>query len=282
MEVTFETTQGRRFVVEIWYFSTVRRIKEYILQQEGIPVESQRLFFQGKELEDDRDTEYYPIVEGSHVLIVLPDGSPAAAAAAAADGHAAGAPAGAVVHVVASGPAIGQGRSVALELDASCTVARLKEMLQERTDGALPAAKVSVFLDKAEMEDDKALAEFEPSAADGMKMEVRVVVRQPPPSPACNNGNGNGVANCKVNKRMSVDVKWGAKTATLEVSDMDAVKELRAELGSAAPHLLLPNDGAYFFIYKQNVMEEERTLRWHDVKTGDTIEIFNGRVTGGA
>ncbi|XP_045084048.1 polyubiquitin-like [Aegilops tauschii subsp. strangulata] len=281
MEVTFETTQGRRFVVEIWYFSTVRRIKEYILKQEGIPVESQRLFFQGKELEDDRDTEYYPIVEGSHVLIVLPDGSPAAAVTAAADGHAAGAP-GAVVHVVASGPALGQGRSVALELDASCTVARLKEMLQERTDGALPATKVSVFLDKAEMEDDKALVEFEPSSAEGMKMEVRVVVRQLPPSPACNNGNGAAKVNNKLQQRMSVEVKWGAKTATLEVSDMDAVKELRAELGSAAPHLLLPNDGAYFFIYKQNVMEEERTLRWHDVKTGDTIEIFNGRVTGGA
>ncbi|KAF7056635.1 hypothetical protein CFC21_064022 [Triticum aestivum] len=279
MEVTFETTQGRRFIVEIWYFSTVRRIKECILKQEGIPVESQRLFFQGQELEDDRDTEHYPIVEGSHVLIVLPDESPAAAAVAAADGHAASAP-GAVVHVVASGPALGEGRRVALELDASCTVARLKEMLQERTDGAVPAAKVSVFLEKAEMEDDKELAQFNPPTDDGMKMEVCVVLRQPPPSPACN--NGNGVANCKVNKRMSVEVKWGAKTATLEVSDMDAVKELRAELGSAAPHLLLPNDGAYFFIYKQNVMEEERTLRWHDVKTGDTIEIFNGRVTGGA
>ncbi|KAF7063203.1 hypothetical protein CFC21_069724 [Triticum aestivum] len=274
MEVTFETTQGRRFNVEIWYFSTVRRIKEYILKQEGIPVESQRLFFQGKELEDDRDTEHYPIVEGSHVLIVLPDGSPAVAVA---DGHAAGAPGGAVVHIVASGPALGQGRSVALELDASCTVARLKEMLQERTDGAVTATKVSVFLDKTEMEDDKALAEFEPSLAEGMKMEVRVVVREPPASsPACNNGNG------AAKQRMSVEVKWGAKTATVEVSDMDAVKELRAELGSAAPHLLLPNDGAYFFIYKQNVMEEERTLRWHDVKSGDTIEIFNGRVTGGA
>ncbi|XP_037438656.1 polyubiquitin-B-like [Triticum dicoccoides] len=205
MEVTFETTQGRRFTVEIWYLSTVRRIKEYILKQEGIPVESQRLFFHGQELEDDRDTQHYPIVEGSHV---------------------------------------------------------------------------SVFLEKAEMEDDKELAQFNPPA-DGTEMEVRVVVRQPPPPPACDNGNGAAKVN-KPQQRMSVEVKWGAKTATLEVSDMDAVKELRAELGGAAPHLLLPDDGAYFFIYKQNVMEEERTLRWHDVKSGDTIEIFNGRVTGGA
>ncbi|XP_020158748.1 uncharacterized protein [Aegilops tauschii subsp. strangulata] len=205
MEVTFETTQGRRFTVEIWYLSTVRRIKEYILKQEGIPVESQRLFFHGQELEDDRDTQHYPIVEGSHV---------------------------------------------------------------------------SVFLEKAEMEDHKELAQFNPPA-DGMEMEVRVVVRQPPPPPVCNDGNGVAKVN-KPQQRMSVEVKWGAKAVTLEVSDMDAVKELRAELGSAAPHLLLPDDGAYFFIYKQNVMEEERTLRWHDVKSGDTIEIFNGRVTGGA
>ncbi|KAM3279406.1 hypothetical protein ACQJBY_046638 [Aegilops geniculata] len=262
MEVTFETTQGRRFTVEIWYLSTVRRIKEYILKQEGIPVESQRLFFQGQELEDDRDTQHYPIVEGSHVLIVLPDDSPTAVAA--------------VVHVVASGPALGQGRRIALELDASCTIARLKEVLQERTDGAVPATELSVFLEKAEMEDDKELAQFNPPA-DGM--EVHVVVRQPPS--ACNSGNGVAKVN-KPQQRMSVEVKWGAKAATLEVSDMSAVKELRAELGGVAPHLLLPDDGAYFFIYKQNVMEEERTLRWHDVKSGDTIEIFNGRVTGGA
>ncbi|KAF7061875.1 hypothetical protein CFC21_068533 [Triticum aestivum] len=267
MEVTFETTQGRRFTVEIWYLSTVRRIKEYILRQEGIPVESQRLFFQGQELQDDRDTQHYPIVEGSHVLIVLPDDSPTTA--------------GAVVRVVASGPALGQGRRIVLELDASCTVARLKEVLQERTDGAVPATMVSVFLEKAEMEDDKELAQFDPPV-DGMEMEVRVVARQPPPPPACNDGNGAAKVNNKLQQRMSVEVKWGARAVTLEVSDMDAVKELRAELGSGAPHLLLPDDGAYFFIYKQNVMEEERTLRWHDVKAGDTIEIFNGRVTGGA
>jgi ubiquitin C len=262
MEVTFETTQGRRFTVEIWYFSTVGMIKEEILKREGIPVESQKLFFQGKELQDDRDTEHYSILEGSHVLIVLPDDKPAPDAAAAS---------AAVVHVVASAPSLG--RTVALDLEASSTVARLKETLQERTDGALPAARLSVFFGKAEMEDDKALVEFDPPA---QGMEVCVVVRQPPP-PAC--GNGGAKVSSGKQQRMSVEVKWGATTATLEVSDMDAVKEVRAKLGSAVPRLLLPNDGGYFFIYKQNVMEEDRTLRWHDVKSGDTIEIFNGRVT---
>ncbi|CAM0874675.1 unnamed protein product [Alopecurus aequalis] len=271
MEVTIETTKGRRFTIEVWYFSTVRRIKEYILKQEGIPVESQKLFFQGKELQDDHDTEHYSILQGSHVLLVLPDDATAPSPAATA-----------VVHVVASAPSLG--RSVALELEASCTVARLKEKLQERTDGALPAARLSVFFGKAEMEDDKALSEFDPPAD---AMEVRVVVRQPPPaSPVCSNGASAAavakiINSLKPQQRMRVEVKWGATTVTLQVRDTDVVKELRAELGRAVPHLLLPNDGGYFFIYKQNVMEEDRTLRWHDVKSGDTIEIFNGRVTGG-
>ncbi|KAL5206478.1 hypothetical protein ABZP36_034687 [Zizania latifolia] len=81
---------------------------------------------------------------------------------------------------------------------------------------------------------------------------------------------------------VTVQVKWGNMAVGLEVSDLLAVKELRAELGAGAAKLPLPKDGGYFFIYKQNVMEEDRTLRWHDVKNGDTIEIFNGQVTGGA
>ncbi|XP_068646296.1 uncharacterized protein [Aristolochia californica] len=46
-------------------------------------------------------------------------------------------------------------------------------------------------------------------------------------------------------------------------------------------HLLLhlPYDG-YYVIYKQNVMEDDQTFRWHVVRQGDTVEIFNGRVTG--
>uniref|UniRef100_A0A0D3HT94 Ubiquitin-like domain-containing protein n=1 Tax=Oryza barthii TaxID=65489 RepID=A0A0D3HT94_9ORYZ len=73
MEVTLETVAGRRFTVEIWFFSTVRRIKEYVLRQEGIPVESQRLFFAGAELDDDGDTERYSILQGSTVLLLLPE-----------------------------------------------------------------------------------------------------------------------------------------------------------------------------------------------------------------
>ncbi|XP_062203765.1 polyubiquitin-like [Phragmites australis] len=202
MDVTFETTLGRRFTIQIWYFSTVRRIKEYILRYEGIPVEAQQLFFMGKELQDDRDTEYYSIFHGSHVLLVLPD-------------------------------------------------------------------RVAVFFDKVEMEDHKELAEYDPPV-DGM--EVRVVVTQPPQH------NNTGA---KKHQWMTVKVRRGLQMVVLEVSNLDVVKELRTELGKVAPHFLQTVDGVCSFVYKQNVMDEDRTLHWHEVKNCDTIEILNNVVTRG-
>ncbi|KAL6603643.1 hypothetical protein ACP70R_044004 [Stipagrostis hirtigluma subsp. patula] len=270
MDVTFETARGRRFTLEVWYFATVREVKEAIHRREGVPVASQRLFFGGRELDDDRAAAAdYAILQGSRVLLLLPDDAPSPFSASTSPA--------APVRVVVSAPALG--RSVALELAASDTVARLKELLQDRTDGALPAARTAVFLDKAEMEDGKALSEYDPPAADGT-MEVYAVVRQPSPA------GGSAVPGSKSQQqqqRMAVKVKWGAKVVALEVGATDAVRDLRREVERAAPHLRLPErDGGYFFVYKQNVMEEERTLRWHEVKNGDTIEIFNGSVTGGA
>ncbi|KAF0889912.1 hypothetical protein E2562_033887 [Oryza meyeriana var. granulata] len=285
MDVTFETAAGRRFTVEIWYLSTVRRIKEYVLRQEGIPVESQRLFLAGAELDDDGDTERYSILQGSTVLLLLP-GDGAAPSAAGGGG---GGTTTTTVRVVVNAPAAlaGRGGAVTVEVDAAaCTVARLKEMVHESTDGALPAARVALMFGKVEMEDGRAVAEYVPpgAAADGTVV-VSAVVRPAPSASATSPGavnNKRQPLQQQAPPRVTVNVKWGAKAAAVEVSDLLVVKDLRAELGGAAAHLALPKDGGYFFIYKQNVMEEDRTLRWHDVKNGDTIEIFNGRVTGGA
>ncbi|KAK3131099.1 hypothetical protein QOZ80_6BG0502040 [Eleusine coracana subsp. coracana] len=258
MDVTFETVRGQRFTVEVWYFATVREMKEAVHRREGIPAASQRLFLDdGRELDDARDAEHYSILHGTRLLPLLPDdAAPSSSSSSSA------------VRVAVSAPAIG--RSVALELRASDTVARLKELLQDRTDGALPAARTAVFFDKAEMEDSKTLADYDPPL-DGM--DVCVVVRQ-----VASNGGGNGGKSQQ--QKMVVKVKLGTKAVALEVGAMDAVRDLRREVERAAPHLR--DGGGYFFVYKQNVMEEERTLRWHEVKNGDTIEIFNGSVTGGA
>ncbi|XP_017641366.1 ubiquitin domain-containing protein 7SL RNA1-like isoform X2 [Gossypium arboreum] len=77
--------------------------------------------------------------------------------------------------------------------------------------------------------------------------------------------------------------KCGTKKIPVEVNATDNVSELRKELQKLHQRLQfhLPQEG-YFFIYKQNVMDDDRSFRWHQVGQGDTIEIFNGSVTGGS
>jgi ubiquitin C len=278
MDVTFATPGGREFTVEVWYFATVREMKEAVHASEGIPVASQRLFLAGREgeeddqeLDDARDTAHYGIVQGSRVVLVLPDDAPPSSSPSTSP-----APAAAGVRVAVSAPEIIGPRSVALDdVPAYDTVARLKELLQDRTDGALPAARTALFLGKAEMEDGKTLADYGPPS-DGM--DVSAVVRPQAPVESGGGGGGNG-AGTRNQQRIEVSVMFGETAVALEVGAMDVVRDLRKEV----ERLRLPvRDGGYFFVYKQNVMDEDRTLRWHEVKNGDTIEIFNGTVTGGA
>ncbi|CAD6335795.1 unnamed protein product [Miscanthus lutarioriparius] len=282
MEVTFATPGGREFTLEVWYFATVREMKEAVHAREGIPVASQRLFLAGpeeeeendQELDDARDTAHYGIVQGTRVLLVLPDDAPPSPSPSPA-------PAAAVVvrvAVSAPDPEIGP-RSVALDdVPASDTVARLKELLQDRTDGALPAARTALFLGKAEMEDGKTVANYGPPA-DGM--DVSAVVRPQAPVASGGGGGGNG-AGARNQQRIEVSVMFGETAVALEVGAMDVVRDLRKEVERLRLPVRDGSGGGYFFVYKQNVMDEDRTLRWHEVKNGDTIEIFNGTVTGGA
>ncbi|PWA48759.1 ubiquitin family protein [Artemisia annua] len=83
-------------------------------------------------------------------------------------------------------------------------------------------------------------------------------------------------------KKLKVNVlSKGGEKIMLEVNPMSNVGELRNELQKVRNQGMgfgLPEEG-YFFIYKQNVMEEDQSFRWHRVAQGDTIEIFNGCVT---
>ncbi|EOA19703.1 hypothetical protein CARUB_v10003551mg [Capsella rubella] len=83
--------------------------------------------------------------------------------------------------------------------------------------------------------------------------------------------------------KVMVLLKCGTRKIPVEVNAGDNVGELRKELAKVQQRfqLSLPQDG-YFFIYKQNVMDDDRSFRWHRVDHGDTIEIFNGSVSGGS
>ncbi|XP_010455956.1 PREDICTED: uncharacterized protein LOC104737462 [Camelina sativa] len=94
-----------------------------------------------------------------------------------------------------------------------------------------------------------------------------------------NNNNNNPLKKLRV---MVLPKCWTRKIP-VEVNAGDNVGELRKELAKIQQRfqLNLPQDD-YFFIYKQNVMDDDRSFRWHRVDHGDTIEIFNGSVSGGS
>ncbi|CAD5327068.1 Ubiquitin domain [Arabidopsis suecica] len=98
--------------------------------------------------------------------------------------------------------------------------------------------------------------------------------------PMSNNNNNN---NNPKKLRVMVLPKSGTRKVPVDVNAGDSVGELRKELAKIQQRfqLSLPQEG-YFFIYKQNVMDENRSFRWHRVDQGDTIEIFNGSVSGGS
>ncbi|ESQ38072.1 hypothetical protein EUTSA_v10029386mg, partial [Eutrema salsugineum] len=80
--------------------------------------------------------------------------------------------------------------------------------------------------------------------------------------------------------RVMVLPKCGTRKIPVEVNASDNVGELRKELAKIQQRfqVSLPQEG-YFFIHKQNVMDDDWSFRWH---RGDTIEIFNGSVSGGS
>lgn len=257
MDVIFETSRGRNFTIEIGFFDTVLEIKEKVQRYEGYPVSSQKLVFKGQELLDDRDTEHYEILQGSRLQLIV--------VAETDDGRQVKIEDSGRIHVIVKIPI--SKRQLSLEVDVMDSVSRMKERIQE-CEG-FPVNRFALFYGSIEMQDTRVLAEY--GVAE--HSEVNVVVRPCPPA----------ATSASKKLKLLVLPKCGTKKIPVEVNASDNVSELRKELQRLHAHLQfhLPSEG-YFFIYKQNVMDDDRTFRWHDVRPGDTIEIFNGSVTGGS
>ncbi|XWS19463.1 hypothetical protein CRYUN_Cryun31cG0018300 [Craigia yunnanensis] len=266
MDVIFETQRGRPFSIEIGFFDTVLEIKEKVQKYQGIPILSQTLVFNGQILQDERDVESCEILQNSRIqLLVTPE------------------PDKPQVNIEQSSPfkkiqlninIPSSKASVPLEMDVNDTVSRLKEKIHEMEP--VPVNSLVVQSSGAELQDHRSLRDCE--LTDNTEIDVNIR-----PSPA-GSGTGSGTATTS-SKRLKLMVlpKCGTKKISVEVNASDNVGELRKELQKLHQllHFHLPQEG-YFFIYKQNVMDDDRSFRWHQVAQGDTIEIFNGSVTGGS
>ncbi|KAH7653021.1 Ubiquitin-like protein [Dioscorea alata] len=72
MDVIIENKKdGTSFELEIWFSSTVLEIKEKIHKYHDVPVDKQTLYIRGAAMENDQDTVYYEVAQGSKIELVV-------------------------------------------------------------------------------------------------------------------------------------------------------------------------------------------------------------------
>ncbi|XP_020599447.1 uncharacterized protein LOC110038868 [Phalaenopsis equestris] len=171
----------------------------------------------------------------------------------------------------------GDGRCFKEEIWFFSTVLEIKQKLHKRY--GFPISHQTLLFNGKIMEDKRDIEYY------NIIQGSRILLRLPPePKPAAKadqpetSTSGGG-------RRTTVTVlvpteTFGTMRVAMEVNLADNVSELKKELWRMRHQIYgfcLPVEG-FFFIFKQNVMEEDRSFRWHGVKTDDVIEIFNGSV----
>ncbi|XP_051147329.1 uncharacterized protein LOC127262609 [Andrographis paniculata] len=256
MDLVFDPKSGSQFLIEAGFFDTILEIKEKIEKERGIPVPNQTLIFKGNVLPDDLNIHHSDIVDFSCIRLLLPG-----------DEHASPSNIRLLLKMPASKT------PDAVEMDISDTVANLKEKINKME--GVPTNRLSIRANGVELADQKTMQDCELSH----NSDVEVVVRPPPPPPipACLprmlkvfvlSSDGKGKVSVEVNPSDNAG-ELRKKLVAMKAEEEEEVEEMELDL---------PPDG-FFFIHKQNVMDDDKSFRWHGVHQGDIIEIFGGSVS---
>ncbi|KAG5126355.1 hypothetical protein JHK82_027190 [Glycine max] len=267
MNIIFELQGGRSFSMEVGYFDTVLEIKEKVQKYQNIPVSKQILILNGQVLHDNDDPWKVEILHNTRIqLQVTPKKEENSKDLVVNSTH---------TKIQLNVKTASKTHVIPLEVDVNNdTVLRLKERIHEMETVAVPVNRLLLLHSSngVEMLDHQLLRDCYVSE----NAEIDVGFRPSPPAAASASPGSKRL-------KLMVLPKSGTKKVPVEVNPSDNVGELRKELQKLHQRVRfhLPQDG-YFFIYKQNVMDDDRSFRWHHVAQGDTIEIFNGSVTGGS
>lgn len=279
MDLIFETPRRRPFSIEIGFFDSVLEIKEKVQKYQGIPVSKQTLIFKGQVLQDEGDVEHCELLHNSHVqLIIAPDNDIKPTVTKVEESSSS------KIQLILKMPS--SKTPIPLEMDPTDTVSQIKDKICKME--GVPVTRLVLYSNGNELQDHNSLRDSE--LLD--KCEIDLIVKPLPPQQVSHmaglptpGGNGNSNSNNTNSKKLKIKVltQCGTKKIPVEMNASDNVGELRKELQKLQQRLNfhLPSEG-YFFIYKQNVMDDDRSFRWHHVTNGETVEIFNGSVTGGS
>ncbi|KAM3328038.1 ubiquitin domain-containing protein 7SL RNA2-like [Capsicum galapagoense] len=277
MDVFFQPTKGRPFAIEVGYFDTILEIKDKIRRDQGIPIPKQTLIFKGNVLDDHLNVHYSDILDRSHIQLIVesePDKTNAVKTEQPSSSVTKK-----IIQLLLRMPASKLG-VIALEADVTDSIWRVKERIHDM-DG-VHVSKLAMHANGIELIDHHSLQHYGISNNSEIDVSIKpstittpapaTTTTTSPVSSSVNNGNGSKKL------RIMILTKCGTNKIPIEVNPSENVGQLKKELQKL--ELELPQEG-YFFIYKQNVMDDDRSFRWHHVCQGDTIEIFNGSVTGG-
>lgn len=253
MDVIFDIPRGRSFSIEVGFFDTVLEIKEKVQKYQSIPISKQTLILNGEVLQDEGDVWKYEILQNSHIKLLISKD-----------------PEDTKVHLnikisMSNFP---------IEMDKDDTILNLKERIHQMelsdVPFPIPMNKLVLHLKGTQLRDNQFLRDFDVWNYNEIVVSFRETAAAATPTPTL-------TATTKLT--VMVLSKCGKQKIAMEVNPCDNVGELKKEL-QKLDQFNLPQEG-YFFIYKQSVMNDDKSFRWHKVAHGETIEIFNGSVTGG-
>uniref|UniRef100_A0A0E0A535 Ubiquitin-like domain-containing protein n=1 Tax=Oryza glumipatula TaxID=40148 RepID=A0A0E0A535_9ORYZ len=282
-----------RLTVVVEPFDKVVEIKQKVESCYGIPVTAQRLLYWNRELADDHDIEYYPIFDGSHVLLLLH--WQVAARFCWIHGLAkwsGGDTTHDMVHVTAYLPPASWGRKVTVFARREESVAALKRRIHGVQKMAMPLPKcmwlgvndfvcggLMVMMDHWPL---GAYVEFDSGVVEVTIVDCNKMVE----AGSSSGSNRNTNVDANDNKIVIGLLMEGSRSQhmdfLLEASPADMVATLREQLNDnfeGSPEMPLLAEGDYHFELNGVAMNEELSLEAHGVvESGETIMIIFGRL----
>lgn len=246
---------------EIDVNDTIIKLKEEIHEIEDVPVEKLILRVNGLELNDQKSIKECHLPHNSEVIAsvaAIPVKSPPLLSVVAAGNH-----------IINSAEEFVQPQRIQLllymplpkivpiEISVNDTVKKLKEKLYEM-EGVHPI-RLILHANGIALNDLQPIKDYELSDKSRVMVSIQAVPITAAPQPSAG---------------LMVVFEYDGKRIAVEVNSLDTVGELKNKLQST--ELNLPQD--CFFIHNQAVMSDDRSLRWHRVTHGDTIDIFMGYV----